>query len=299
MKDTMKTLVRLVLVSLLLLVVPLVVDDSPAHAQSEADAMGSAAPVAPAAPDASATSVPRAAPKYADASIGFKFEYKVDNAAVCVFWPENLQDSGCEGLDLRKLVAYVVATGSIAQSAALLRYGDSVASITVTHTPSTKTFVSQEEIDDLLNGFLVGMKKSGPATLTMSGSEPGSRYDTTEINGVDALRFEITSDAPRGTLAYATSRVVGYVLFGKHGQTQITATTDPQHMQQTREALESIVKTVRLPPLAQKGFGRTSWWVRVFDSELGIFLLVLVIAGLLSGYEYVARQKRKKRLPRR
>jgi len=79
----------------------------------------------------------------------------------------------------------------------------------------------------------------------------------------------------------------------------ITATTDPQHIRQTRVALESIVKTVRLPPLAQKGFGRTSWWVRVFGSEFGIFLLVLAIAGVLSGYEYVARQKRKRRSPRR
>ncbi len=288
MKDTMTTFVRLVLVSLLLLV-----DASSADAQTDADALGIGSA---AAPSASVTSVPQAAPKYEDASIGFEFEYKVDNAGVCVAWPERLQDAGCDGLEYHSLVAYGVANGPLIRSLAYLRFENNhTATISVVHTTTTKTFISQVEIDDLLDGFLVGLKRTVPAKFTMSGSESGSRYDVMEINGVDALRFEATADAPRGTLAYARSRAIGYVLLGKHGQVMITAATDPQHIRQTRVTLESIVKTVRLPPLAQKGFGRTSWWVRWFDSEFGLFLLVLVVAGLLSVQSYFAQKKRKER----
>ncbi len=74
----------------------------------------------------------------------------------------------------------------------------------------------------------------------------------------------------------------------------ITAGTDPQHIWQTRAALESIVKTMRLRPLAEKWFGKASAWVRLLNSEFGLFLLVLVIAGLLSVQSYFARRNRKR-----
>ena len=292
---TMKTLVRLVLVSVVLLVV----DNSPVLAQSEADAIGSAA----AAPATSAAPVRSTVPKYADASIGFEFEYKVDNAAVCVVWPEELQDAGCDGLDYHNLVAYAVASKSSwprIRSLAYLRFeNDANATISVVHAPSTKTFISQGEIDDLLDEYLAGLKMIVPATLTMSGSAPGSRYDTTEINGVDALRFKVTANVPRGSPGYSRCRAVGYVLFGKHGQVMISAKTDPDHIGQTRVALESIVKTVRLPQLAQKEIVKTFPLVRLMESEFGLFLLVLIVTTLLSVQSYFARQNRKKRSPQR
>lgn len=288
----MKTLMRWVLLSLSLLVA----DSLPAHAQAEADAIGSPA----AAPAASATSVRHVVPKYADASIGFELEYKIDNAAVCVAWPERLQDAGCDGLDFHNLAAhgaaFNAANGPLMRSLAYLRFDNNyTATIAVVHTPTTKTAISQVELDNLLNGFLTGLNKELRAPLTMSGSEPGSRYDTTEINGVDALRFEVTADVPKGVPAYARSRAVGYVFFGKHGQVMISAGTDPQHIRQTRIALEAIVKTVRLPPLAQKGFGRTSWPIRLLDGPVGIFLLVLLTAGMFSAQSYFERKKRKRR----
>jgi hypothetical protein len=245
-------------------------------------------------------------PKYADESIGFEFEYKVDNATVCAVWPEQLQDSGCDGLDYHNLVSYGAASaaqmtikGPLVRSLAFLRYdNNSTATLSVVHTPSTKTFISQVEIDDLLAGYLIGIKTGGPAIWTMSGSALGSRYDETEINGVDALRFEVTSDAPRGTPGYQRSRGVGYVLFGKDGQVMMAAATDPQHIRQTRAALESIVKTVHLPPLAQKGFGKASAFFRLLDSGIGLWILALVVAGLFSLPTYFARQKRKRRAQR-
>jgi hypothetical protein len=147
-EDAMKTLVCLVSFSLLLLVV----DASSVHAQSEADAIGSAA-----APAASVTSIRRVAPKYTDESIGFEFEYKVDDAAVCVAWPEKLQDSGCDGLGYHNLVAYASALNAakgrpVIRSMAYLRFdNNSTATISVGHVPYNRTIISQEIIDDLLD----------------------------------------------------------------------------------------------------------------------------------------------------
>ena len=283
-KDTMTTLVRSVLLSFLLLVV----DSSPVCAEPEADATGSAA-----APAASTTSVRRAAHKFADASIGLELEYKVDNADVCVAWPEQMQDASCGGIDLKAIGAYVGASELRPLSVALLRYANGMAIVTVVHVSDGKTMASQREIDDFLNGVLGGMKTAGTATFTMSGSTPGSRYDVIKINDLDALRFEVKGDAPRGTFVYAMSRTVGYVFLGKHGPVMITALTDPQHLPQTRVAMESIVKSVRMPKSAQKVFRKSSTVDRLLDSEWVPFFLVLLVVGLLSVQSYFWRRKRK------
>lgn len=286
-KDTMKALTRLALAGLLILVT----NSLPVHAQSEADAVGSSA-----APTASTTSVRRAAPKYADPSIGLELEYKVDNAEVCVIWPKRLRDPACEGPEFRKLVAYAAANaavrGSLLRSMALLRYDNSPAIVTVGHAPATKTHIVQKEIDDILDGVLWGFKDKGHTTAIMSGSTPGSPYDVLEVNGVDALRFEVKGDAPRGTLAYASSRAVGYVLLGKHGKILVMAVTDPQHIRDARVALESIVKTVRMPALEHSGFGwNVDYWFRY---GVGVFLSIVLLAGFVWAIASVGRSQKKR-----
>ncbi len=290
----MKTRIRLALVALL----ALVVNTSPVRAQSTTNAVGPPDTV----PVVSAMSVHPSVPKYVNSSIGFEFEYKVDHATACVAWPENLQNSGCNGLDYHNLVEYSsafnAANGPLIQSMAYLRFeNDCTATINVGHLPSAETVISQERIDRILEGMLAGIHDDVPATLTMSGSVPGSRYDTMEINGVGALRVDITADARMGSPGYARSRGIGYIFFGKHGQVIMTATTDPQHIRQTRQVMESIVATVHLPPMPRTAFDSKPLWIVWYDNILfEPFLLVVVVTGLVSVHSYFWRRQRNKRL---
>lgn len=260
----------------------------PAHAQVEVDA--GAWTAAPVASSMLGEPVRRT---FTEPSIELTFDYKVDDAAVCVVWPEK----SCEGLDTQALTQLFRASPMV-RSAALLLYGDGqTGMITVTHTPSTRNYVSETEIDDLLRGFLIGMKSTGHSQLTMSGSAPGSRYDEIEINGVDVLRFEVQSDAPRSSPYYMRSRAVGYVFCGKYGQVMIAAGTDPQHLTQLRAEMAAMAKTVRMPPLARKGFGKT--WTRLLENDIVALTLIMFIVWAISGVFYLSRRKRLQRAQQR
>jgi hypothetical protein len=115
-----------------------------------------------------------------------------------------------------------------------------------------------------------------------------------EINGVDVLRFEVQSDAPRSSPYYMRSRAVGYVFCGKYGQVMIAAGTDPHHLPQLRAEMAAMAKTFHMPPLARKGFGKA--WTHLLENDLVAFTLILLIVWAIVGVFYLSRSKRSRRV---
>lgn len=226
-----------------------------------------------------------------DPSAEMSAELNVPEAQICtIIPPQERVASSCEGLDVITMEEKIRAVNDRIAYFALLRFEDHASLVSVT-TSEHAELVSSDQISRFVDAMRSEMAESTKVPVRVRGLNEGQVYDLMEINGASIVailtELDVSSDDP----TYGLSRTITYSLMGKHGITSLLFQGPPEHLPQMRAIADRTIRTVKIPAIPIKGFGRS----REYFIGKVIGYLMFPVAAVITLLVVLNRGRRRPR----